>query len=325
MDALSATLRVVHLTDANFRSGRFEAPWCYQSPRTGISTSIRASTAEGNIAFRMITQGDCYLEVAGQTPMHLKAGDAVILPRGDAHRLTSAPGLTPAAGTNLDLELSNYHHNLPQSIDLATHVVCGNLMCEASLSRMLFAGLPQLIKVSVRSCEAGVWLEEAIRYSLGEARSPRPGAASVLTKLAEVLLIEVLRIYLNEQSNGRTGWLAGLGDRIVGAALKALHSDPARPWTLEDLAHEAGASRSVLAERFQQLVGSSPIQYLIHWRMLLAANLLCDSNVPLARIAEEVGYQTDTSFSRAFRRSYGTPPAAWRRTKSKTRIIALSS
>jgi len=109
--------------------------------------------------------------------------------------------------------------------------------------------------------------------------------------------------------------LAGVGDRIVGPALNAIHSRPAHAWTLEELAHGAGTSRSVLAERFQNLVGSSPIQYLTQWRMLLAGNLLCRSNAPLARIAEEVGYQTDTAFSRAFRRAYGSPPASWRRSQ----------
>jgi AraC-like DNA-binding protein len=131
----------------------------------------------------------------------------------------------------------------------------------------------------------------------------------VLARLAEVLFIEVLRLYMNGQSAGRTGWPAW-ATRIVGAALNALHKRQAHAWTLEELAREAGISRSVLAERFRQLVGSSPMQYLTHWRMLMAANLLCRSSAPLARIAEDVGYQTDTAFSRAFRREYGAPPAA---------------
>ena len=138
----------------------------------------------------------------------------------------------------------------------------------------------------------------------------------MLAKLAELLFIEVLRLYIAEGPAGRTGWLAGLGDRVVGGALNALHAKPAHAWSLEELARAAGTSRSVLAERFQQLVGSSPMQYLTQWRMLLAANMLARSNAPLARIAEDVGYQTDTAFSRAFRREYGAPPAAWRRTQA---------
>ena len=135
----------------------------------------------------------------------------------------------------------------------------------------------------------------------------------MLAKLSEVLFIEVLRLYMNEQAEGRTGWLAGVGDRIVGAALNALHKTPAQAWTLDELARTAGTSRSVLAERFQHLVGSSPMQYLTKWRMLLAANLLCRSNASLTHIASDVGYQTDTAFSRAFRREFGLPPAAWRK------------
>jgi AraC-like DNA-binding protein len=138
----------------------------------------------------------------------------------------------------------------------------------------------------------------------------------VLAKLAEVLFIESLRLAMQDPARPGAGWLAGVGDRIVGAALTALHERPAHAWTLDELAHTAHTSRSVLAERFQQLVGQSPMQYLTQWRMLLAANLLRRSNVPLARIAEEVGYQTDTSFIRAFRREFGTPPAAWRKTRS---------
>jgi AraC-like DNA-binding protein len=185
----------------------------------------------------------------------------------------------------------------------------------SSFRRAMRIGLPSLLRVNVRGSNAGIWLEASVRYALAEARSPRPGGAGVLSKLAEVLFIEVLRLYMNEQGEGRTGWLTGVGDRIVGPALNAMHSHPAHAWTLEELAHDAGTSRSVLAERFQNLVGSSPMQYLTQWRMLLAANLLCRSNAPLARIAEDVGYRTDTAFSRAFRRVYGSPPASWRRSQ----------
>jgi AraC-like DNA-binding protein len=184
------------------------------------------------------------------------------------------------------------------------------------LAQLLLSGLPSLLKVSVRGSNAGIWLEASVQYALAEARSPRPGGAGVLAKLAELLFIEVLRLYMNEQSDDRSGWLAAVRDRVVGAALTEMHSRPAHAWTLEALARAAGTSRSVLAERFQHFVGSAPMEYLTQWRMVLAANLLCRSNAPLARIAEDVGYQTDTAFIRAFRREYGLPPAAWRRQQS---------
>jgi AraC-like DNA-binding protein len=244
----------------------------------------------------------------------LSAGDAVVFPQGDAHRMASAPGLPPASGARLESVLSRRPRLLAYGGGGATtRLVCGYLACDARLARLLLQGLPPVVRVNVRGSNAGVWLEASLRYALAEARSPRPGGAGVLAKLAEVLFIEVLRMYMNEHAEGRTGWLAGVNDRIVGAALRAMHAKPAEAWTLEALARSASSSRSVLAERFQQLVGQAPMQYLTQWRMLLATNLLCRSNAPLAQIAEAVGYQTDTAFSRAFRREFGAPPAAWRR------------
>ena len=315
MDALSETLRVVRLVGAIFIQARFTAPWCYQSPRADSAAPLLEPNAERVVIFHLITEGECFVELGDEKPVRLIAGDAVIFPQGDAHLMTSQPGLPPAGGgAGLDQVLARRPRQIAYGGGGATtRLVCGYLACDARLAKMLLAGLPRIVRVNVRGSNAGAWLEASVRYALAEARSPRPGGAGVLAKLAEVLFIEVLRLYMNEQGEGRTGWLAGVGDRIVGAALNALHRRPAHAWTLEELASEAATSRSVLAERFQHLVGSSPMQYLTQWRMLLAANLLSGSNAPLARIAEDVGYQTDTAFSRAFRREYGTPPAAWRR------------
>ena len=314
MDALSQTLRVVRLVGAIFLQGRFTAPWCYQSPPADAAAPYLEPTAERVVIFHLITEGECWVELGDQAPMRLTAGDAVLFPQGDAHRMGSQPGLAPATGARLHEVLARRPRVLAYGGGgTTTKLVCGYLACDARLARRLLAGLPPVLKVAVRGSNAGIWLEASLRYALAEARSPRPGGQGVLAKLAEVLFIEVLRIHMNEQAEGRIGWLAGVSDRIVGAALRALHADPAKLWTLEDLARTAGTSRSVLAERFVQLVGQTPMQYLAQWRMLLASNLLARSNAPLARIAEEVGYQTDTAFSRAFRREYGMPPAAWRK------------
>jgi AraC-like DNA-binding protein len=314
MDALSQTLRVVRLVGAIFLHGRFTAPWCYQSPPADAAAPFLEPTAERVVIFHLITEGECWVEMGDMPPLRLVAGDAVLFPQGDAHRMGSQPGLPAASGARLHEVLARRPRLLAYGGGGATtKLVCGYLACDARLARLLLAGLPPVVKVGVRGSNAGIWLEASLRYALAEARSPRPGGQGVLAKLAEVLFIEVLRIHMNEQAEGRTGWLAGVNDRIVGAALRALHGEPARPWTLEELARVAGTSRSVLAERFPQLVGQSPMQYLAQWRMLLATQLLARSNAPLSQIAEEVGYQTDTAFSRAFRREHGMPPAAWRR------------
>jgi AraC-like DNA-binding protein len=318
MDALSETLRVVHLVGAIFINARFTAPWCYQSPSADTAAPILEPGAERVVIFHLLTEGECYVELGNEPPVHLMAGDVVVFPQGDAHRMASRPGIAPATG---GAPLSEVLSRRPRQLAYGgggapTGLVCGYLACDARLARMLLAGLPSVVKVNVRGSNAGAWLESSVRYALAEARSPRPGGAGVLAKLAEVLFIEVLRLYMNEQREDRIGWLAGVGDRIVGAALNALHKTPAHAWTLAELAQVAGTSRSVLAERFQHLVGSSPMQYLTQWRMLLAANLLRSGNAPLTSIAEDVGYQTDTAFSRAFRREFGAPPATWRRNQA---------
>jgi len=314
MDAFSETLRVVRMVGAIFVNAKFTAPWAYQSVSAETAGPLLEPGAERVVIFHMITEGECFLEFPGEPPVRLSAGDVVVFPKGDAHRMSSAPGVPAGRGNRIDVILARRPRQLIYGGGgVATRLVCGYLACDARLAELLFNGLPSVLKVNVRGSNAGIWLESSVRYALAEARSPRPGGAGVLAKLAEVLFIEVLRLYMSEQTDGRTGWLAGVNDRVVGSALQAMHSRPAHAWTLDELAREAGASRSVLAERFQTMVGSSPIQYLTQWRMLLASNLLCRSNAPLARIAEEVGYQTDTAFSRAFRREFGAPPAAWRR------------
>src|SRR5262245_25342975 len=318
MDALSETLRVVRLVGAIFVNAKFTAPWCYRSERADTVAPLLEPGAERVVIFHLITEGECFVEMPNSEPVRLIAGDAVLFPQGDAHVMTSEPGLPPAKSSGLNAVLTRQPRLISYGGGGAvTRLLCGYLACDAKLARMLLAGLPPLVRINVRGSNAGMWLEASVHYALREARSPRPGGAGVLAKLAEVLFIEVLRLYMNEQHEGRTGWLAGVGDRIVGAALSAMHKDPAHAWTLEELARVSNTSRSVLAERFQHLVGSSPMQYLTQWRMMLAANLLRSGNAPMTRIAEGVGYQTDTAFIRAFRREFGAPPATWRRTQAK--------
>lgn len=323
MDALSEILRVVHMSGAFFINARFSAPWCYQSPQASLAAPWLDPAAEQIVIFHLITEGECLVEMEGQPSQRVQAGDVLLFPTGAAHRMTSDAGLPPPPGAaNLQKLLNSRPRRLAYGGGgAATRMVCGYLACDTRLAKLLLNGLPPTVVVSLRDSEAGVWLESSVRYALAEARTPRPGSAGLLAKLSELLFIEVLRQHVH-QCEGQIGWLAGLSDRVVGNALNALHRKPSHDWTLVDLAREAGTSRSVLAERFQQLVGTSPMSYLTQWRLMMAANLLRRSNTPLARVAEEVGYQNDTSFSRAFRREYGAPPSAWRRNCLQREAIA---
>jgi AraC-like DNA-binding protein len=162
---------------------------------------------------------------------------------------------------------------------------------------------------------ANSWMGGFTRQLIEESRNRYAGGDTVLTRLAELMFIEVLRRYLVDLPPGQTGWLAGLRDEVVGAALMLLHSRPGHAWTLEDLAREVASSRSNLARRFTELVGQPPMQYLMHWRMQVAANLLVQSGAKVASIGTEVGYDSEAAFSRAFKKSTGLAPGAWRESR----------
>jgi AraC-like DNA-binding protein len=159
------------------------------------------------------------------------------------------------------------------------------------------------------------WLPSFARQVVEESRARRAGAESVLTRLAELMFVEVIRRHIETLPPDRQGWLAGLRDEIVGRALGLLHGAPDRAWTIDELARQVALSRSAFAERFTALVGQPPMLYLAHWRMQLAAGRLARGGAKVASIAEEVGYDSEAAFSRAFKRLVGVSPATWRRAR----------
>ena len=197
-----------------------------------------------------------------------------------------------------------------------TSFVCGFLGCDRRPFNPLLATLPHRVHVRGMS---GAWLGNFTRQLTDASRLGRPGGDAVLTRLAELMFIEVLRRYLDELPPEQTGWLAGLRDEVVGRVLALLHDRPGHPWTLEELAREAASSRSQVAKRFAELVGQPPMQYLAQWRMQVAANLLVQSGAKVATIATEVGYDSEAAFSRAFKKATGLAPGAWREARRAPR------
>jgi AraC-like DNA-binding protein len=204
-----------------------------------------------------------------------------------------------------------------------THFVCGYFGCDRHADRTFLAGLPTMIKVSVRGDAAGTWLESSIRHLVSEADSGRPGQNVLLSKMAEALFIETLRRYMEQLPPEQTGWLAGARDPVVGAALALLHRRPCHAWTLAELASQVGASRSVLGERFTRFLGEPPLTYLAHWRLQLAARRLQTTRNPIVQVASDVGYESEAAFNRAFKREFGLPPAQYRR-KSAAQEVGLA-
>jgi AraC-like DNA-binding protein len=203
-----------------------------------------------------------------------------------------------------------------------TRLVCGYMACEPRLSQVFLNGLPPVFKVNIRNDPSGKWLENSIRFSVDQADASRAGAEAVRAKLSEVLFVETLRAYISQLPAEQTGWLAGARDAEVGKTLALMHRKPEHPWTLADLAKEAGLSRSVLAERFRHYLNETPMAYLTRWRLQLGAQLLSSTSYSVAQIASEVGYESEAAFNRAFKREFTAPPARFR---SKSRTIGAKA
>lgn len=319
MDALSDVLRAVRLTGAIFFDISASESWVAETPPGDSIVGAIFPGAQHLIPYHVVTSGACWGWLPDEPPLHLTAGDIIVFPRGDAHVMASAPGMRDTPDMTL------YHPpsegQLPIAISMGTsaadpvHIICGYLGCDARPFNPLLNALPRVLRVSDR--EGGA-LSAFVAFALAESKEPRSGGEGVLSRLSELMFIDVVRRYLETLPADRMGWLAGLRDPLVGRALTALHGNPARDWRLETLASEVGLSRSALAERFTQFVGQPAMQYLANWRMQLAANHLLSGTDSVAGIAEMVGYESEAAFSRAFKKSVGVPPSEWRKHHNTT-------
>jgi AraC-like DNA-binding protein len=316
MDALSEILRVVNLQGAVFFHARCTAPWLVRSPNASTLAKALSSNPGHLVLYHFVAEGRCSVSFDGMQPIELVAGDVILIPHGDSHSMSSTDLGDPASSLSMD----NVLRDLPQVLDIggggeAARFVCGFMACDPVLFRPILDALPRAISVSLRGSGGTHWLERSIADAVEEANSPKPGGETVLAKLSELMVVETLRRYIGEIAADQQNWLGGLRDRTVGRCLALMHERPANPWTVDSLATSVGVARSVLAERFTHFVGQPPMQYLGKWRMALAANHLSRTSLSLARIAEQVGYETDAAFNRAFKRAYGVPPGIWRRSR----------
>ena len=276
--------------------------------------------ADHVIPFHLVTEGGCYARLVDDAPVELRAGDLILFPGGDRHVLTAASAdalrLVPdeVSGETLgELKRGEVAALKQGKSGEATRIVCGYLACDKRLAEPILLGLPRLLKVSMRDGGTAAWVRSSIEFSVAESAAARPGSAAVLARLSEVLFAEAIRHYMDGLPPDRAGWLAGLRDRHVGRALALLHERPAHPWTVDELAKKVGLSRSALGERFAELIGAPPMQYLTRWRTSLAARQLRETQASILRIAGDVGYESEAAFNRAFKREFGLPPAAWRK------------
>lgn len=316
MDALSEMLKAVRLTSGIFLEGEFTAPWCIDSAPGDEDIAQILPNAEQVSIYHLVTEGRCRAKLPGSGPtLELEAGDLLLFPHRDGHLIGSDVHLVPVrtggiAEVSPDGSLAHIRHG---GGGARTRFICGYMACDKRTCKPLLDALPRMLKVSLRESPAAAWIESTMKRAALETRAPSAGGDVVLARLAELLFVEGIREYVRSLPESQQGWLAGLRDPHVGRALALLHADPARDWAVETLAQETGLSRSALADRFVALIGEPPMQYLTGWRMALAAQALSTSNDAVARIAERVGYESEAAFNRAFKREFGTPPAAWRR------------
>jgi AraC-like DNA-binding protein len=320
MDALSEVLKIVKLRGALFFNGEFSAPWCLTSSQSSQVAPLLCPGAGHVIIYHYLADGRAYAQLPNSSRRDLKPGDVVIFPHGDAHILGNG------ASEPVDA-LKTFAKNLNGGLKVAryggggeiTKFVCGYMACDPNLSEVVLAGLPSMFIVNIASDSAGQWLANSIQFSVREAGRPGIGSDVVLAKLSEVLFIETLRRFMQDLPDEQKGWLAGARDPVIGEALALLHKNPSHPWTVANLAHQVGVSRTQFAERFRHFLGEPPIAYLARWRLKLAAEILMSSNANVNEIAAEIGYASEAAFNRVFRRAFGCPPAQFRRSRLRAK------
>jgi len=317
MDALSEVLRIVKLRGALFFNAEFSAPWCVASPQSSQVAPLLCPGAGHVIIYHYLTDGRAYAQLPGGSRRDLGPGNVVIFPHGDAHSLGSG------AGKPVD-SLKIFAKNLSNGLKVAryggggelTKFVCGYMACDPSLSEVVLAGLPSMFVVNIANDSAGQWLANSIQFSVREAGGLGTGSDVVVAKLSEVLFVETLRRFIQDLPDQQKGWLAGARDPVVGETLALMHKNPAHPWTIANLAHQVGVSRTRFAERFRHFLGEPPMAYLARWRLKLAAEMLVSSDSNVGEIAAEVGYASEAAFNRVFKREFGCPPAQFRRSRN---------
>jgi AraC-like DNA-binding protein len=320
-DALSDVFSAVRLSGSVFFDVTAKAPWVAEAPPAAQIANEVTPGAQHAIEYHVVARGSCWISLIGDTQFEaikLEEGDIAVIPHGDPHVVSSAPGMR--AEPNMDVyrrpqDASALPFTLRTGGDGPSdaHLICGFFSCDARPFNPLLDSLPRLIRFGRASSPMSHGLlEQFVRFATMEMDNKRAGSQSVLNKLSELLFVEVIRFHMDQLANNNTGWLAGLRDPLVGRAITLLHARPGDPWTLEKLASQAGASRSALADRFTHLVGYPPIQYLTLWRMQLAAKRLGDHSVKVAAVAHELGYESEAAFSRAFKKLVGQSPGHWR-------------
>jgi AraC-like DNA-binding protein len=298
-DPLSDTLHALRLNGTLYCRAELRAPWGIEIP-----------DLDGLMAFAIITSGRAWFEMAGEAPRWLEQGSLTLIPHGEVHRISHAPGVRPAKLFDIPVERVSERYEFMRfgGGGELTRATYGVVRFDNHVARRLLEQLPKVIFHDSWDEETGGWMQSTLRFITREAGSLKPGGETVLTRLADILVIQAIRSWLENAPEAKQGWLAAMRDINLGRALAAIHRQPGKPWTVGTLAREAGMSRSAFSARFTSMTGESAMRYLTRWRMQAARALLQETGDALPVISLQTGYQSEPAFCRAFKREYGVSP-----------------
>ena len=309
VDPLGEALHFLRMSGVLYSRPELTAPWGLELP-----------PLPDHMMFHVVISGRCWLEVQGAEPSVLQAGDFVLVPRGDGHRLLSEPGVAAVNLFDLPRELVSERYEIFRhgGGGAPTTIVCGVVRFDDPTAQQLVRLLPSIIRIEASSSPEMDWIQSTLRYMAAEARELRPGGETVITRLADILVIQAIRSWIAQDPAAQKGWLGALRDKQIGRAISLIHRNPDHPWTVASLASEVAMSRSAFAARFTELVGEPAMHYMASWRMHVALTWLKEDKVTLAELASRLGYQSEAAFSRAFKRFMGVSPGAVRRNGEAT-------
>jgi AraC-like DNA-binding protein len=304
VDSLGEALHFLRMSGIFYSRCEFTAPWGLTLP-----------PFDACMMFHVVTEVECWLEVDGAEPRLLRPGNLALVPHGEGHRLVSARGQSAPGLFDVARELVSDKYELIRlgGGGPATSIICGVVRFDHPAAHQLIRLLPRVISVDGWSSPELEWLASTLRFITAEARELRAGGEIVITRLADILVIQAIRSWIARAPAAQTGWLGALRDRHIGRAIAAVHRDPTGHWTVASLAARAGMSRSAFAARFTELVGEPAMHYVTRWKMNTAVMWLREDDAALAEIAGRLGYESEAAFSRAFKRFIGQPPGAVRR------------
>lgn len=299
-DPVGEALHVLRMTGTYYCRSELTVPWGLALP-----------PMPDCLWFHVVTRGRCLLTVDGRR-IEMGPGDLALVPRGGGHTLAGSPDAATPSIFTLDhgTTVENYGVLRAGGGGDLTTMVCAAVRFDHPAARTLVDLLPTVVQVPAAPASP---LGAVLHLIALEVEQFRPGGEAVVTRLADVLVVQALRNWLETDPGARAGWLGALADPLVGPALAAIHREPAREWTVASLAAAVALSRSAFAARFTALVGEPAMQYVTRWRMHLALDRLRTQDVTVAELARDLGYRSEAAFSRAFTRVVGEPPSAARR------------